>query len=174
MAEAHYADPKFCLKYAPVEDSQSTTDTQQQSKQKIKKVAFEEEQKIIKGLKDLTLPLTSLEGSKISKPPLEGYVRPLKAPMVKHDDLPTQRVNHYNLNAYYLLVKVRYKQKDVVKLVQEPGEPTDIAIQKSTKAHKVWLKKTDSTKVARLGLGFSPLKLKIHREASRHIIVEKS
>ena len=58
-------------------------------------------------------------------------------------------------------------------MVQEPSEPTDIAAQKSTKANKVWLKKTDSARSARPGLGFPPLKLKINREASRHITAEK-
>ncbi|XWS12682.1 hypothetical protein CRYUN_Cryun37aG0111200 [Craigia yunnanensis] len=173
MAEAHYADAKFYLKNAPVEYAQSALNTQQQSKQKEKKVAFEEEQNITKGLKDLTLPLISLEGSKILKPPLKGFVRPLKASIVEHDDLPTQRVNHFDPNAYRLLVKAGYKQKDVVKLVQESGEPTDIAAQKFTKAHKVWLKKTDYAKAARPGLRFPPLKLKIHKEASRHITTEE-
>ena len=37
----------------------------------------------------------------------------------------------------------------------------------------MWLKKTDSAKPARPGLGFLPLKLKINREASRHITTEK-
>ena len=91
MAEAHYADAKFYLKDALVEYAQSAPDTKQNGKM----AAFEEEEKITKGLKDLTLPLTSLEGSKISKPPLEGFVRPLKAPMVEHDNLPTQRANHF-------------------------------------------------------------------------------
>ena len=93
--------------------------------------------------------------------------------MVEHNELPTQRANHFDPNAYQLLVKVGYKQEDVAKLVQEPSEPTDIAAQKSTKANKVWLKKTDSAKPARPGLGFPLLKLKINREASRHIIVEE-
>ena len=100
MAEAHYADAKFYLKDAPVEDAQSALDTKQQSKQKGKNVAVEEEEKITKGLKDLTFPLTSLEGSKISKPPLEGFVRPLKVSMVEHDNLPTQRANYFDPNAY--------------------------------------------------------------------------
>ena len=89
MAKAHYADAKFYLKDAPIKDAQSALDTKQQLKQKGKNVTFEEEEKITKGLKDLTLPLTSLEGSKILKPPLERFVRPLKAPMVEHDNLPT-------------------------------------------------------------------------------------
>ena len=57
--------------------------------------------------------------------------------------------------------------------MQEPSEPTDIAAQKSTKANKVWLKKTDSAKLAKPRLGFPPLKLKINREASRHITTEE-
>ena len=55
MVETYYADAKFYLKDAPVEDAQPALDTKQQSKQKENKVAFEEEEKITKGLKDLTL-----------------------------------------------------------------------------------------------------------------------
>ena len=56
--------------------------------------------------------------------------------------------------------------------MQEPCEPIDIATQKSIKAQKVWLKKADSAKAAKPGLELLPLKLKIHKEVSRHIIVE--
>ena len=58
-------------------------------------------------------------------------------------------------------------------MVQEPSEPTDIAAQKSKKANKVLLKKIDSAKPVRPRLGFPLLKLKINREASRHITVEE-
>ena len=37
----------------------------------------------------------------------------------------------------------------------------------------MWLKKTDSAKPARPGLGFPLLKLKINKEASRHITTEE-
>ena len=56
--------------------------------------------------------------------------------------------------------------------MQEPSEPTSIATPKSIKAQKVWLEKVDSTKVVKSGLGLPPLKLKIHREVSRHITAE--
>ena len=74
MAKAHYVDAKCYLKDAPLEDAQSTLDTKQQPKQNGKKVAFEKEEKITKGLKDLTLSLTNLKGSEISKPLLKGFV----------------------------------------------------------------------------------------------------
>ena len=45
MTEAHYADTKFYLKDALVEDAQSVPDTNQQSMQKRNKVFFEEEEK---------------------------------------------------------------------------------------------------------------------------------
>ena len=48
-----------------------------------------------------------------------------------------------------------------------------MATQKSIKAQKVWLEKTDSAKAAKSGLGLPPLKLKIHREVSRHITAEE-
>ena len=57
--------------------------------------------------------------------------------------------------------------------MQEPNEPTDVTTQKSIRAQKVWLEKTDSAKAAKSGLGLPPLKLKIHREISRHITAEK-
>ena len=81
-------------------------------------------------------------------------MRPLKAHMVGHDDLPTQRANQFDRNIYRLLVKARYKQEDVVKLVQKPSELTNITTQKSTKVQKVWLKKTNSTKATDLDLSF--------------------
>ena len=70
-------------------------------------------------------------------------------------------------------MKVGYKKEGVPKLVQKPSEQTDVIVQNSSKAHKVWLKKTESTKTAKFGLGFSLFTLKIHIEVSRHIIVEK-
>ena len=57
--------------------------------------------------------------------------------------------------------------------MQEPSEPIDIATQKSIKAQKVWTEKTDSAKVAKPRLRLPPLKLKIHREVSRHITTEE-
>ena len=70
MAKVQHVDAKFYLKDVPVENAQTVSDTKQQLKQKENKVAFKEEEKITKGLNDLTLLLTSLEGSKISKPKL--------------------------------------------------------------------------------------------------------
>ena len=58
-------------------------------------------------------------------------------------------------------------------MVREPSEPTNIVIQKSIKAQKVWLEKADSTKAIKFGLGLPPLKLKIYREVSMHITVEE-
>ena len=49
-----------------------------------------------------------------------------------------------------------------------------MATQKSIRAQKVWLEKADSAKAAKSGLGLPPLKLKIHREVSRHITTKKS
>ena len=37
----------------------------------------------------------------------------------------------------------------------------------------MWLEKIDTVKTVKPGLGLLSLKLKIHREASRHIIVEE-
>ena len=54
-------------------------------------------------------------------------MRPLKAPMVEHSDLSTRRANHFDPNAYRLLVKTGYTKEEVAKLVQEPSEPIDMA-----------------------------------------------
>ena len=107
--------------------------------QKRDKVVFEEKDEIIRRLKDFTLSLTSLNESKVFKPPLEGFL----------------------------------VQQDVTKLVQEPSESTDVFAQKIHKGMQVRLKKTNFAKIAKHKLGFSPLKLKIHREASRHITIKE-
>ena len=64
-------------------------------------------------------------------------------------------------------------QQDVTKLVQKLSESTDASAQKSTKTPTVRLKNTDSTKTEKPKLGFSPLKLKIHKEASRYITIKE-
>ena len=52
-------------------------------------------------------------------------------------------------------------------------EPIEEKPTKSIKIHQVWRKKDDFIPTSRLGLGFSPLKLKIHKETSRYINVEE-
>ena len=64
-------------------------------------------------------------------------------------------------------------QQDVTKLVQELSESTDAFAQKSTKTPTMRLKNTNSTKTGKPKLGFSPLKLKIHKEASRYITIKE-
>ena len=58
-------------------------------------------------------------------------MRPTERPMVEHNDLLTQRANHFDPNAYRLLVKVGCKKDDVAKLVSELDEPTNAIEQKS-------------------------------------------
>ena len=55
-------------------------------------------------------------------------------------------------------------------MVQEPSKSTDA--QKIHKDSQGLLKKTDFAKIAKPKLGFSLLKLKIHKEASRHITIK--
>ena len=57
--------------------------------------------------------------------------------------------------------------------MQEPSESIDVFAQKFIKTCKMRLKKTDSAKIAKPKLGFSPLKLKSHRKVSRHIAIKK-
>ena len=49
MAEAHYADAKFYLKDAPVEDAQPAPNTAQQSKRKGKKLLSRKNEKSPRG-----------------------------------------------------------------------------------------------------------------------------
>ena len=94
--------------------------------------------------------------------------------MVEHDDLLTQWANHFNPNANMLLVKAEYKQEDVAKLVQELSEPIDITAKKKIyKSSWGVTEKIDFAKVARPRLRLPLLKLKIHKEALRHITAEK-
>ena len=64
-------------------------------------------------------------------------------------------------------------QQDVAKLDQEPSQSTNVFEQKSIKTCKVRLKKIDFAKTVKPKLGFSPLKLKIHKEASSHITIKE-
>ncbi|XP_017973021.1 PREDICTED: uncharacterized protein LOC108661358 [Theobroma cacao] len=128
---------------------------------------------LIEGLKNLTLPLTSLEESKFTKSPLKGFVRPTKGPLVKHDDFPSQRANGFDPNAYKLLIRAGYKQEEVSKLVHKPSEPTKETSQNLSKNRKAWQKKTNVVKATKSGFGFAPLKLKIHKETSRYIMTEE-
>ena len=58
-------------------------------------------------------------------------------------------------------------------MVQKPSESIDWFTEKSTKTCKVLLKKIDFSKTTKPKLGFSPLKLKIHKKVSRHITTKK-
>lgn len=90
-------------------------------KQKGKKSSSstKEDYEIIWGLKNLTLLLTSLEKSNVSKPSLKKFIRPSKRPLVEHDDLSSQRANSFDPNTYKFLVRVGYKKKDVINLTHK-------------------------------------------------------
>ena len=77
------------------------------------------EDKISQGLKNLTLPLTNLEESIILKSSLKGYARRIEQPLFKHQDLSSHRARGFDFNAYRLIVKVGYKQEDIVKSAEE-------------------------------------------------------
>ncbi|OMO52499.1 hypothetical protein COLO4_37140 [Corchorus olitorius] len=81
-----------------------------ESSQPVKRV-----DEITKNLGNLTLPLTSLQKDEVTKPSLKGFVRPSKGPLVEHDELPSQRANYFDPNAYRLLVKAGYNHEDVQK-----------------------------------------------------------
>ena len=60
---------------------------------------------------------------------MKGFARPTKALMVEHDDLHIRQANHFDPNAYRLLVKEGYKQVDVVKWVHEPSEQIEKVVE---------------------------------------------
>ncbi|XWS16710.1 hypothetical protein CRYUN_Cryun33cG0000600 [Craigia yunnanensis] len=173
--EAHFADAKFYLESTFVKDVQSVLDEMKQSKYNEKNLASSssEENEISQGLKDLILPLTNLDDSKVFKPPLKGFVRPVEEALVEHGDLLSHRVKGFDPNVYRLLVKVGYTQEDVSKLTCKIEEPTEEKLIKPIKIHQVWRKKYALIPTSRHGLGFSPLKLKIHKKTSRYINVEE-
>ncbi|OMO98935.1 hypothetical protein COLO4_13591 [Corchorus olitorius] len=111
---------------------------------------------ITKNLGNLTLPLTSLQKDEVTKPSLKGFVRPSKEPLVEHDELPSQRANCFDPNAYRLLVKAGYDYEDVTKMANE--------------TRTIWQKKVKPTKQ---GLGFSPVKLKIHKKTAAYITADE-
>ena len=94
-----------------------------------------EENEISQGIKYLTLPFTNLDDPKVFKPPLKGFVRPIEEPLVEHGDLSSHRVKGFDLNAYRLLIKAKYKQEDVSKLACKIEEPTE---EKPTKLIKIY------------------------------------
>ena len=59
-----------------------------------------EDNEISQGLKDLTLPLTNLDDSKVLKPPLKGFVRPVEEHIIEHGDLFSHHVKGFDPNAY--------------------------------------------------------------------------
>ncbi|OMP10123.1 hypothetical protein COLO4_04800 [Corchorus olitorius] len=87
---------------------------------------------ITKNLGNLTLPLTNLQKDEVTKPSLKGFVRPSKGPLVEHDELPSQRANCFDPNAYRLLVKAGYDHEDVTKMANE--------------TRTIWQKKVKPTK----------------------------
>ncbi|OMO93972.1 hypothetical protein CCACVL1_06239 [Corchorus capsularis] len=111
---------------------------------------------ITKSLGDLTLPLTSLQKDEVTKPSLKGFVRPSKGPLVEHDELPSHRANCFDPNAYRLLVKAGYDHEDVTKMANQ--------------TRTIWQKKV---KPSKQGLGFSPVKLKIHKKTTAYITVDE-
>ena len=132
IAEAHFIDAKFYLESAFVEDVQYVFDEMKQSNEKNLASSSSEENEISQGLKNLILPLTNLDDSKVFKPPLKVFVRPMEEPLVEHGDLPSHRVKGFDPNTYRLFVKAGYKKEDVSKLAFKTEEPIE---KKLTKTH---------------------------------------
>ena len=59
------------------------------------------------------------------------------------------------------------------KLACKTEEPIEEKLTKPIKIHQVWRKNDDFVPTSKLGLGFSLVKLKIHKETSRYINVEE-
>ena len=143
MAKAHYDDTIFYLKDALVKDSPS-----------------------IHGKKDGEQEQSMRKGKKVVFKEKDEIIQRLKDFTLPLTRLNESRVFKPQLDGFLV-------QQDVAKLVQEPSESTNMFVPKSIKISKVRLKKIDSVKTTKPKLGFSSLKLKIHKEASEYITIKE-
>jgi hypothetical protein len=67
-----------------------------------------DEEKITKGLENLTFPTINFILTKASKPLLKGFVHQAELMVTILKGLPIKRVNRFDFNAYKLLVRVSY------------------------------------------------------------------
>ena len=103
---------------------------------------------------------------------MKGYVRPVGDPC-EHGSLPSQGNKGFDPNAYRLLANARYEKQEVAKLMHDMDDPSKEMPQNLVKIRQVWQKKPEHPGTSKMGIEFSPLKLKIHKEASRHISTEE-
>jgi hypothetical protein len=82
-----------------------------------------DEEKINKGLENLTLPATNLTSNKVSKPLLKGFVHQIESVVINPKGLPDKWANGFDPNAYKLLARAGYSRKDINKLAKD-GDTT--------------------------------------------------
>ncbi|KAL9384216.1 hypothetical protein Peur_024539 [Populus x canadensis] len=113
-----------------------------------------DEEKINKGLENLTLPATNLALNKVSKPLLKGFVHQTESVVINPRRLPDKRANGFDPNAYKLLARAGYSHEDINELAKDGDTPQLEGKQVSARTRKAWREKKTSSKTVRAGLGY--------------------
>ncbi|KAH7840428.1 hypothetical protein Vadar_016753 [Vaccinium darrowii] len=127
-------------------------------------------------LKGLTLPVTDHSKTKIA-PPLKGFVRATNSPMVGDDNLPSQRTNGFDPNAYKLLAKAGHNSKDSTTLGKLLPEVTGEKVHGLNFTQKMLKQHGYVVKDSKVGLGYTaptPARIFIRRLAPPSEVVSPS
>jgi hypothetical protein len=84
-----------------------------------------DEEKINKGLENLTLSATNLTLNKVSKPLLKGFVHQTELMVTNREGLSDKRAKGFDPNVYKLLAKAGYSCEDINKLTKD-GDKTQL------------------------------------------------
>ncbi|KAH7846488.1 hypothetical protein Vadar_014552 [Vaccinium darrowii] len=126
-------------------------------------------------LKGLTFPDTDLSKTKVA-PPLKGFVRATNSPMVGDDNLPSQRTNGFDPNAYKLLAKAGHNSKDSTTLGKLLPEVTGDKVHGLNSTQKMLKQHGYAVKDSKVGLGYTaptPARIFIRRSSNNHITAEE-
>jgi hypothetical protein len=97
----------------------------------------EDEKKINKGLKNLTLLANNLALNNVSKPLLKGFVHQTEVVVTNLKGHLNKWVNGFNSNAYKLLARAGYSYKDINNLANDDNKTQLKGKQVSIKTRKV-------------------------------------
>jgi hypothetical protein len=112
------------------------------------------EEKVNKGLENLTLPATNHAMNKVSKPLLKGFVHQTESMVINPKGLPDKQANGFDPNAYKLLARASYSREDINELAKD-GDTTQLkGKQVSARTRKAWREKKTSSKTLRASLGY--------------------
>ncbi|KAH7865724.1 hypothetical protein Vadar_010358 [Vaccinium darrowii] len=126
-------------------------------------------------LKGLTFPVTDLSQTKVA-PPLKGFVRATNSPMVGDDNLPSQRTNGFDPNAYKLLAKAGHNSKDSTTLGKLLPEVIGEKVHGLNSTQKMLKQHGYAVKDSKVGLGYTapaPARIFIRRSSNNHITAEE-